>query len=199
MSSFSTSILKVVVGEEPSQKTFIVHEGIICERSEFFRRAMNGNWAESSERVVKLPEDSAEIFGTYMNLVYTGMVATQLDDTNEETKHTKLSAECIYLCQLYVLAEKLQDALAKGSVREALRRLDLEKNGEGRFVLPPLKAINLLYEGTCEGDPVRIVFVARYLTASPEQVKDIVSKTPREFVAELAVAAFVKWRRCPLF
>lgn len=198
MSSFSTSILKVVVGEEPLQKTFLVHEAIICERSEFFRRAMNGNWVESSERMVKLPEDSAEIFGTYINMVYTGMVATQLDDiTDEKLKRTNLSVECNYLCRLYVLAEKLQDALAKDSVREALRRLDLEKSG-GLYTLPPLEAINLLYEGTCEGDPVRSIFINRCLTASPEQVKNFVSKTPQEFVAELTVAAFTKWRGLPL-
>ncbi|PVI03385.1 hypothetical protein DM02DRAFT_612314 [Periconia macrospinosa] len=33
---------------------------------------MNGNWAESTDRIVKLPEDRVEIFETHLNLVYTG-------------------------------------------------------------------------------------------------------------------------------
>jgi hypothetical protein len=57
------------VGKEPNQEHFSVHEGIMCARAEFFRRAMNGNWAEREERLVNMPEDDPKIFATYINLV----------------------------------------------------------------------------------------------------------------------------------
>lgn len=52
-----STLLTVVVGAEPNQKRFSMHESIICARSEFFRRAMTGDWLEKEQRLIKLPED----------------------------------------------------------------------------------------------------------------------------------------------
>jgi hypothetical protein len=130
MDSFDKStLLTVIVGKAPNQEDFSVHEGIICTRSEFFRRAMNGNWAESEERVVKLPDDDPEIFAAYINLVYTNNVAT--NETKEPKTTDQLSDEHIVLAKLYVLSEKLCDKAAKNA------------------------AINIVYSGTPKNAPGR--------------------------------------------
>jgi hypothetical protein len=70
------SLVTIEVGVKPNRETFVAHEGIICARSEFFRRAMNGNWTESNEKLVKLHEDDPRAFGVYLNHVYTGQLPT---------------------------------------------------------------------------------------------------------------------------
>ncbi|PVH96593.1 hypothetical protein DM02DRAFT_569316, partial [Periconia macrospinosa] len=112
------SFFKVVVGRKPDQKTFLVHEEIICERSEFFRRAMNGNWAESTDRIVKLPEDRVEIFETYLNLIYTGKIPTELHAVPPTLDQMLSEYECLF--RLYILAEKLQDIDAKNAAIESV-------------------------------------------------------------------------------
>jgi hypothetical protein len=37
------SVLTIHVGTEPDVKNFVAHESFLTARSEFFRRAMNGN------------------------------------------------------------------------------------------------------------------------------------------------------------
>ncbi|CAO2656037.1 Nn.00g048400.m01.CDS01 [Neocucurbitaria sp. VM-36] len=102
---FSSPTLKVMVGEEGNEEDFWVHQKILTSRSEFFKRATNGQWLESDERLITLPEDRPDVFRLYLNLLYTRQVATKSWRT---------------LCQVYVLAEKLQDASAKNSVIDAM-------------------------------------------------------------------------------
>jgi len=54
----------------------MVHESFLTSRSEFFRRALNGNWQEAETRVIKLPDDDPEIVALYINFVYTGQLST---------------------------------------------------------------------------------------------------------------------------
>ncbi|KAF2827359.1 hypothetical protein CC86DRAFT_209933 [Ophiobolus disseminans] len=112
--SFDVSTqLTVVVGKEPNHKRFLVHEGLLCARFEFFKRAMNGNWAEREERLIKLPEDDPETFATYINVVYTNRVAT--NPSSEPKDAVMVGGELIHLCKVYVLGEKLCDIRTKNA------------------------------------------------------------------------------------
>lgn len=55
---------------KPFTKEFSVHESLICSRSEFFEKAVHGEWKESEERKVSLPEDEPSVFLTYLNILY---------------------------------------------------------------------------------------------------------------------------------
>lgn len=41
------AILTIRVGKEPNHTDFMAHESFLTARSEFFRRAMDGNWKEA--------------------------------------------------------------------------------------------------------------------------------------------------------
>jgi hypothetical protein len=65
-------MLTVLVGDGDDKHDFTVHEDVICGCSEFFRKAMNGKWKESEERVVPLPQEDPEIFSMYLQACYVG-------------------------------------------------------------------------------------------------------------------------------
>lgn len=62
--------ITAVVGQGDNKRDFIVHEELICESSEFFRKALAGNWKETQDRIVKLPEDDPDMFALYLQAVY---------------------------------------------------------------------------------------------------------------------------------
>jgi hypothetical protein len=65
-----TKTMTVRVGDGDTLKTFLVHEKLICERSEFFRTCVNGNWEEYKDGVVTLPKDNPELFQLYIQSLY---------------------------------------------------------------------------------------------------------------------------------
>ncbi|KAI4608684.1 hypothetical protein J4E80_008889 [Alternaria sp. BMP 0032] len=186
MSFDPSKLVTVVVGEEPKQQHFSVHEDIICARSEFFRRAMNGNWAESKERIVRLSEDRPKVFHIYINLLYTGRVVT---DTLETPKTAKsIAAEMHILGQLYVFGEKLQDKAAKNSAIQSLLEVALEKDADGDQVNSPIATIVGIYEGTCAGSLGRRLMVDTWVNTSVEFLAAKGNILPKEFLVDLAVA-----------
>ena len=63
------SIVSVLVG--PNAEHFNVHKGILCESSDFFKAALNGNFKENNG-TVKLPEQKVEIFKYFIHWLYAG-------------------------------------------------------------------------------------------------------------------------------
>jgi len=52
------------------KKDFYVHEGLICNRSDFFKNAMKEPWLELEERRVTLAEEEPDVFALYLELLY---------------------------------------------------------------------------------------------------------------------------------
>ena len=106
-------MVKVLVGEQ--EQAFTVHEGLICARSKFFRNAMNGNWLEADEKIVRLPDDEPAVFEGYLAVLYL----KELPVINEN------DGQYLELAKLYVFAEKLMDTKSKNViVEEMLNRSD---------------------------------------------------------------------------
>lgn len=110
--------MTVIVGQAPTQESFSMHESFFCARSEFFRRCMTGPWAERDLRLIKLPSDDPKTFSTYVNLVYTNLVATNASTDKKTT--AAIADEVHELVKLYVLAEKLCNKAAKNATIGAL-------------------------------------------------------------------------------
>lgn len=58
---------------DASMQEFFVHQSLISARSEFFAKALRGDWKEAQQREVSLPDDEAEVFRLYLQLLYIGV------------------------------------------------------------------------------------------------------------------------------
>jgi hypothetical protein len=94
--------LTVRVGPEGSQQDFLLHQATMCKRSEFFNRALNGNWSEKKDRLVKLPEDDTKIFSLYVNLIYTGEIPGQTGYSKMMQSHCTPAMILGILCEIQV-------------------------------------------------------------------------------------------------
>jgi hypothetical protein len=175
----------VVVGKEPTQEHFSVHEGIMCARSEFFRRAMNGNWAERAERLIRLPEDDPEIFAIYVNLVYTNVVATR---PAVEVKTTDIfTSEFIELSKLYVLAEKLCDIAAKNAAIESFMATAKERDSGNTQYNPSMSAAKIMYAGTPKGSLGRQLIVDYWTSSQLHNLAAAADEMPIDLWVDLAL------------
>jgi hypothetical protein len=112
------------VGEAPDTKDFIAHESFLTSRSEFFRRAINGNWKASETRIVNLPDDKAHIFAHYIEFVYTGQLPitsktiAELEDLTSKEFADYITEQYAAVFDVFVLGEKLQDLSTKNSMMQ---------------------------------------------------------------------------------
>ncbi|KAM0316299.1 hypothetical protein ACHAO8_003320 [Botrytis cinerea] len=65
----------IIVGPADKSTTYIVPLALICHRSRFFDRALNGYFKESTENRVELPEDTVEEFELLLEWIYCGKLA----------------------------------------------------------------------------------------------------------------------------
>jgi hypothetical protein len=165
-------------------ETFYVHEKLVTTRSEFFKRAASGLWQQDATHLVNLPEDDPDVFKIYLNLVYTGQLATQSAD------------EWIKLCRLYVLAEKLQDLQAKNETIKGMYAYCGEKADPiftgvaHRF---PAAATKELYEGTPERSQARKLIADLYGNCADERwLKGAIAEFPAEFYHDVLVRLLKK-------
>jgi hypothetical protein len=165
-------MITIRVGNEPEHKDFIAHESFLTSRSEFFRRAMNGNWKEAETRIVTLPDDDHRIFDLYMNLVYTGQFITmrksqeELLSLDDDDWITFIDEEYDDIFCLYILAEKLQDTATKNTVIAAVMNLTQLKSKDGSWTIPSFPTANKVYISTLKGSPGRRLLVDMLATGS---------------------------------
>jgi hypothetical protein len=58
-------------GEKIPHETFTIHKAFICHHSPFFRAAFEGNFLEAQTQLLKLDDVEGEIFGIFVDWVYT--------------------------------------------------------------------------------------------------------------------------------
>jgi hypothetical protein len=167
----------VRVGEGDKRKSFLVHKDLIVSRSDFFARALNGKWKEDDDNVVKLTEDEPEIFGLYIQLLYSGKLPLQdtpstkdggkVNTNRESAEKAKdydgdsINEEFRKLCQVYVLSDKLQDTTAKNAIIDAYIE---STNQHLKGGLPSLEEIKIVYSGTLPSSAMRRLIVDLYVT-----------------------------------
>ncbi|KAF2751799.1 hypothetical protein M011DRAFT_391532, partial [Sporormia fimetaria CBS 119925] len=152
--------IRIIVGTENSQKEFAIHKGLICDRSEFFKNALGGNWAETDN--VKLPEDDAELFAIYQEFLYTNRLPVNDNEGDPQNKY-------LILCKIYVLCEKLLDTSSKDAVLSALEALCKTKFDERR-VCPDFQCVEAIYNGTPQGNKARMLLASVYAINGDEEV-----------------------------
>ncbi|KAG9199448.1 hypothetical protein G6514_008513 [Epicoccum nigrum] len=193
-SHFASPIIRVLVDMKPFTKEFFVHESLICSRSKFFQKAVHGEWKESEERKVSLPEDEPSVFLTYLNILYAGETLEESaapEWERIESKSSPLSDRYLHICKVYVLAGKLMDFSTRESI--LFRLTHLSKGYRSKRECPSLEAVQAIYSGTPSRDPMRRELFDTYTDCINEDIlgkfyEDYSSaaKFPPEFLLDLA-------------
>jgi hypothetical protein len=165
-------MLAIRVGKEPNHVDFGTHESFLTSRSDFFRRAMNGNWTEADTRVVKLPEDDPNVFGLYLDYVYTGQLTT-MEKTPAELAALEpidfdhqIYQEYEEVFRLFVLAKKLQDVATKNAALAAAIAISQSQSREGSCTAPSKRSVHIVYVGTPAGSLARRLVADMWSTLS---------------------------------
>jgi len=64
--------VSVTVGTELNARAWTLYESLLCEHSEFFRKALEGEFKEAKEKKVNLPKDKPEVFELFVQWLYAG-------------------------------------------------------------------------------------------------------------------------------
>ncbi|KAI4692909.1 uncharacterized protein J4E88_001279 [Alternaria novae-zelandiae] len=165
MSFKSTSAVTIRVGKDPNTEDFIAHESFLTSRSEFFRRAMNGNWQEADTRTINFPDDDPGTFALYLNHLYTGQLPIATE-TEEELKKlttgdfiTVVTKQYDNVLRVFVLGEKLQDLSTKNAMMEAALATTKLTGQHGKRQAPSAQTINMVYKGTPSSSLARCLLV----------------------------------------
>ncbi|CBX98424.1 hypothetical protein IAQ61_010516 [Plenodomus lingam] len=152
-------VVEIRVGKD-EEEVFKVHQDLLTARSIFFKTALSGNWKEALERHVVLPEDDPSTFKKYIHLLYTGKLAII---PNLTPSIETIGEEFDALAHLYVLAEKLLDTETKKTVLKAMLAASRVPRLDGTIFSPGFTTIEIIYEGTSAGSPMRKVLVDLYV------------------------------------
>jgi len=91
-------------------KKFHLHNGLLSDRSDFFRKALGGGFQEQDERAVYLPDEDVGAFELFVRWIY-GAPLRAPSDLDSFTRHLAL----------YVMAEKFCMEPLKNLLMDAIR------------------------------------------------------------------------------
>jgi hypothetical protein len=174
-------MVEVIVGLDDDYKAFFAHRDLITSRSRFFAKALTtyeedgeGNilWAEGEDGIVKLPKDDKEVFADYLHLLYQETVPVRAKVKNADALSPKdlsravidaVDEEFTALSKLYVFCEKVRDTQGKALVIAAFVQAAQIEREDGFRQHPGQGPVNIIYEGTMEGDALRKFCVDVYV------------------------------------
>ena len=113
----NVSTVTIFVGE--NNTPFHVHMDRLCEASSYFRAAFLGNFTESSEKTMQLPDDDEETFELFVDWLYCPRYAI-LPEVKRDGDVDEEDEIFLQAFRLYVLADKLEIFNLKSLVIEAL-------------------------------------------------------------------------------
>ena len=128
-------MVDIYVGQESTH--WILHEKLLCYRSEFFRNIFNGK--DGKNRSFNLPDDEDEPFRLFVGWLYSSAVPTPREEKDLGN-----------LFELYLMSEKWAiNDLTKDSL-EAVRNFYKETDS-----YPALRRVQYVYANTEQESPMR--------------------------------------------
>ncbi|KAH8602980.1 hypothetical protein B0O99DRAFT_679957 [Bisporella sp. PMI_857] len=102
--ALGTEVVTIYVG--PDKKPFVFHKRILCDRSDYFSKALNSGFIEAKENSIYMPEDDAEAFdfGMATYIYQNKLPSLSLD---QGLSSDEMLAQLKKLYRLFYLAEKL--------------------------------------------------------------------------------------------
>lgn len=171
----------MLVGHE--EKSFLVHEGVITKRSDFFRAACNHDFKESRERTIRLPTMSVATFENFLHWLYTGEVLVMTadeDGPDDRDGHIRF----VRLAKLYVAADIFDARVLRNHVIDEMVNLTSITNRT-----PGIGAIRVAYNMTPSTSKLRQLIVDNYLCGlkAPDWLEQNRTQLPQDFIFDLAV------------
>ncbi|KAG7411266.1 hypothetical protein ACKAV7_009815 [Fusarium commune] len=185
--------IEVVVGSSPSV-TFSVHEILICSSSNFFKKAFQGGWKESQDRLVRLERDDPDVFSVYLHWLYYHTLPVRVDEPGVVG-----NAEYMQLAKAYILGDMLQDGSFQDAVMDAMMDKTASEAADGKRWYPVGPVIRLIYENTLESSKARLFLVDMYTFhgQGPWLTEWAVQEDlPKDFLLDVAVS-LLEHRPCP--
>ncbi|KAF2122075.1 hypothetical protein BDV96DRAFT_627241 [Lophiotrema nucula] len=181
-----STIVRVKVGKEPDQKTFLASEVVLTSKSEFFKRAMSGKWVESETRVVNLPNDDARVFGLWIHFAYTQQIPIM--EVPSFLPWDQLNLQLLWTKNTTTLV----DCTCSNAVVLAILALSQTKDSEKGWILPSKDTVKMIYEGTIEGNAARRLVVDIWVYARLGSVLAASDTLPKEFFRDISVKLMTK-------
>jgi hypothetical protein len=137
----------------PEKRELLTHGNFIARKSEFFQVALKREWKEGQARTITMPEDDYETMTRYLSFVYSEKLPTT--HLNPSVPSHLILPSQSSVADLYVLGTRMLDMSMKKAALEEVVRLS-------EIICPWSRTVNIIYSGTCEGDPARRLMVDLY-------------------------------------
>jgi hypothetical protein len=162
------SVVTVIVGSEEAQETFVLHESVLRQNSDFFNNALNGGWKEAQEQAVKISEVKPARFAIFAKFILTGLLFIQSDGdiaTVRGRKWNKAALSCRTatldtISRLFMLASLLQAPDFQDAILDIFIEtvLDYRALMKGNFAFLHNR-IQIVHNHTAADSPYRKFFV----------------------------------------
>lgn len=174
----------LIVGSEIE---LLVHANEISRNSASFKAALKKGWLEGQTRTINLPVEEGWIVAHYLGFTYSGNLPTaSIENTMLAPNHH--NAEYLILSKLYTLGKRLMDDVVQVAVIRELIRL----HGIFDGAVSSQETINIIYQGTVDGDPARILLVDMYVKWATSDCLALATEADPSFLWDLAHSHFTK-------
>ncbi|KAE9371940.1 hypothetical protein N431DRAFT_340136 [Stipitochalara longipes BDJ] len=153
-------MVTITVG--PQKELWLLHEGVVCDRSEYFKKAFTGGYMETDKKELHLAEEDPTMFGHFVDWLYGKGLYCHKDHTNPSDITFQHVREWL---DLYIFAEKIA---LKTLADEALAQYNFCAEG----TLPCTKEILLVYQNTLAQSPLRKSVVRALMAEFFDQGED---------------------------
>ncbi|KAG9558853.1 hypothetical protein KCU71_g3793, partial [Aureobasidium melanogenum] len=137
--------VSILVG--PNKEKYVLHKGLLCFYSDFFRAAFEGAFKEAHENKIELPDVFVDVFEAFQVWLYSRSLRDPKDPGDSSTRPQFLLHGT--LAYLWVFGDKYQIPLLQNdSVDAMLEKMDEEK-------LFATIVVNVAYQSTMRGSALR--------------------------------------------
>lgn len=156
----------LIVG--PEKHELLVHANYIVRSSKFFKTALKKEWREGQTRTISLPTDEYETVTDYMRFIYSDTLPElQAQDLAGALPGHSAARRFVPLAKLYVLGHRMMDDAVKNAVVREYHRICTQPFC--MLCFPGAETVNIIYDGTMEGDLVRSLLIDIYLWYGQER------------------------------
>ncbi|KAG9551566.1 hypothetical protein KCU71_g19137, partial [Aureobasidium melanogenum] len=216
LSYVHSSMVTVCVGTEKTK--FRVHKELICNKSTFFDKALNGPFVEAKSLTVRLEHISVPLFSIFVSWAYGGRLVYVLPSEGNTTAvedffpllcQTPASLEVDQddastwpldiVAKLYILGDYLDSQQFKNNVISAIDGPFTWNRGLDDADVPTNALIKFVYENTPSKSPLRDLMVDLMVYGQTwGQPTETWEDLPPEFMAKVMgfLGRRLPWKQC---